>query len=426
MTKKNIFIIGSNDFNNTELKTIENAESYNFIPIFEQEEVQKESAAQDVHVIMQKARQAIEDTEGSPDAIIGFFDFPVTLITFLLCQEYNLIGPPPRSGFMCEHKYWSRLEQNKIISENVPGFQAIDTNSPPAFDDLQLDTPFWVKPVKAFSAQLGFKIENADNYTESMKVMQAEIPKFAKPFNDLLNHIELPDEIEQIDGNYSIAEEIIGGHQCTVTGYVHNGDVVNYGVVDSINYENSPSFFYYMYPSNLDESVQKRLKNISEKVMRHMGFDNSPFNIEYFYDEESDDIKLLEINPRMSQSHSDLFAKVNGSSNHEILVQLALGIEPDFKKKSGMFHYAAKFQYRLFEDGVIESVPDHERIAKIEKQYPETHIHLDVIEGQRLSELEVQDRYSFCLGNILIGGESEADLLQKYDEIIKKLAIRVN
>ena len=62
MNKKNVFVLAADDFNMMELKTVANAEQYNFIRIFEQDDVQKESAAQDVHQIMDKARSKIDNT----------------------------------------------------------------------------------------------------------------------------------------------------------------------------------------------------------------------------------------------------------------------------------------------------------------------------------------------------------------------------
>ena len=48
---------------------------------------------------------------------------------------------------------------------------------------------------------------------------------------------------------------------------------------------------------------------ITEKIISHIGFDNSAFNIEYYWDRGRDKIWLLEINTRVSQSHSDVLKK---------------------------------------------------------------------------------------------------------------------
>jgi len=81
-----------------------------------------------------------------------------------------------------------------------------------------------------------------------------------------------------------VAEEAIPGRQLTVEGYRHRGQVVIYGVIDSVCYENSPSFQRYQYPSALGADVRRRLVDISIRVVQAIGMEGMTFNIEYFYD----------------------------------------------------------------------------------------------------------------------------------------------
>ena len=60
------------------------------------------------------------------------------------------------------------------------------------------------------------------------------------------------------------------------------------------------------------------MKDLTERVMTHIGYDNAAFNIEYFWDEVQNRVWLLEINTRISQSHCDLFEKVDGISNQQV------------------------------------------------------------------------------------------------------------
>lgn len=426
MNKKNIFVVGLNDFNLGELKSIDEAEKYNFIRIFNKKELQEKQDKPDPEKFLSKAREEIKGFGGDIDGIIGFFDFPVTLLAFILAHEFKTRAPSLESAFKCEHKYWSRVEQEKVISESIPEFMPIDPIDPPDFDNIKLKKPFWIKPVKSYASYLGFKIENQDDFETCLKEIRNGIHKFADPFNYLLSFINLPEDLADVEGNFCIAEELIGGHQCTLSGYVYNGEVQNYGIVDSINYEEAPSFFYYLFPSNLPESIQDRMKAISEKVMKQIGFDNSPFNIEFFYDEETDQITLLEINPRMSQSHSDLYAKVKGSSNHEVLVKCVTDQEPDFKDKKGKYQCAAKFHYRIFkEDGIVKRVPSDDDLKEIRKEFPETIMNVEVEKGNKLSELPIQDSYSFRLVDIYTGADNEEALIEKYNKIVDKLNIEV-
>ncbi|WKN29636.1 ATP-grasp domain-containing protein [Porifericola rhodea] len=423
MSRKNILLIGYNDFNLKELETIEDAEQYNFIPLF-QSGIQKQEEI-NIEKLVSTAREALEKNDVKIDAIISFFDFPFTLIAFLLCEEYGLTGPSLVSGLKCEHKFWSRQQQREVIPQAVPPFDAIDPKNPSPFNKLNVKPPFWVKPVKAFSSQLGFRIENEADYQESMRTMAQEIGGLAKPFNYFLERADMPEDVKKVDGNYALAEGLIGGHQCTVSGYVYEGEVYSYGLVDSVCYDGTPSFFYYMLPSSLSKEVQQRMDDLTRKVMKQTGFNNSTFNIEFFYEESTDNIYLLEINPRMSQSHSDMYDKIKGHSNHQVLVKLALGEKPHFKEQQGPYNYAAKFQYRVFEDGVVEQVPSEDKIREIEKKYPDTIVKIDVKEGQRLSDLPLQDSFSYALGVVMTGAQSKAELLEKYDNIINALDIKI-
>ncbi|MDF9797644.1 hypothetical protein OKW21_002907 [Catalinimonas alkaloidigena] len=425
MDRKNIFIVGSDEFNMGELKSIEHADQYNFIPLFHINEIQQKEVKPDVRKFMEQARDQLNNFEGSIDAIISFYDFPATLIAFLLTEEYGLRGPSLESGFKCEHKYWSRLEQEKSIPDHIPDFEAVDPFTVNKIEDINLKTPFWIKPIKAYASQLGFKVENEEILEEALPKIREKIKDFGEPFNLLMEKLNMPADIQHINGNYCIAESLIGGHQCTVSGYVQNSEVKTYGIVDSINYEEVPSFFYYKLPSELPEKVQRRLHEVSAKVMKHIGYEDSTFNIEYFYDEDKDQICLLEINPRMSQSHSDLYAKVKGSSNHQLLVKLALGEQPDYKDKEGQYNYSAKFHYRVFEDGIVERLPDQDDIERIYQQYPDTHIKLQVEEGQKLSELPGQDNYSYLLAFIFTGAQTREELEQKYREIVELMHVKI-
>lgn len=421
MAKKNIFIVGIDDFNLGELNAINQAENYEFHGLFQHKDLQKKGEKIDIKAILDGCRAKLNDFSGNIDAIIGYYDFPITLIAYLLCEEYDLSAPSFASGVKCEHKYWSRLEQAKVIPEHIPEFEAVNPMTHPNLEQINLAPPFWLKPVKAYSSQLGFKINDQDELEYAVERVQEQIEIFADPFNYLLRFVTLPEEIKAIDGGFCIAEKLISGHQCTLSGYVYDHEVITYGIVDSINYEEKPSFFYYLFPSKLPQNVQDRMKDISEKVIKQISFNHSPFNIEFFYDEKQDKLHLLEINPRMSQSHSDLYAKVSGSSNHQILVELALGKKPEFNPYAGEYKYAAKFHHCVFEGDKVKNVPSDEQVKSVETEFPETIVLNEAKEGQPLSEELAHDSYSYRLATIFTGADSTDELRQKYRKILDKL-----
>ncbi len=427
---KNIFIFGIDDYNLEELKSIEQAEKYNFIPLFEASDMMilLKGDQIDYDNLIQRAKKKIDQFNGSVDAVIGFFD-PAMLPVFYLCQEYGLKGPGLFKALLCEHKYWSRLEQKKIIPDHIPDFKAFNPFDDHNLKDLLIEPPLWIKPIKSYGGQLGYKIENQQDLDKCLEEIRKNIKYFAQPFNHMLSLADtsgLDENIRKVDGNWCIAESMMQGELFTVEGFVFDGQVKQHGLFNSVTYENTTSFFAYLTPGQLDEKVKKRVLDITEKVMKQIKFNNSPFNIEFFYDKKQDKIRLLEINTRISQSHSEIFKLVHGSSNHQFLVQVATGKMPSLKNYQGKYNIAGKLHYRIFsQKGKIIETPSKHKIEQLEKEF-DAKIFLEIEKGQELSEMPGQDSFSSRLAKIHMGAQSKKELYNKYDKLVEKLNIRVH
>lgn len=417
MGKKNVFLIGLDDFNRDKLESIAQADRYEFHGILDPAEL-FETYDFPVADMMARAEAHLFDWQKSGqsiDGLTGYLDFPVSTMLPLLCSKFGLPCPSLASLLQCEHKYWSRLSQKEIIPEHIPQFYPFDPFDDQAFEGIPLEPPFWVKPIKSTGSLLGFRIKNKHDFQSAMAKIRSQIHLLAEPFNHILDQADLPDKVRAISGYYCLAESIISGRQCTVEGYSFQGEVVTFGIIDSIRYENGVSFFRYEYPSTLPDLVQNRIKEISQKIITYIGLDSSTFNIEFYWNREQDKIWLLEINPRISQSHSDSFQKVDGQSNQQITVQIACGEKPDFQKGQGLFNCAAKFFWRLFEgDAIVTRVPSQKEIQRAEQSIPGTIIIPQIKKGMRLSELLEQDSYSYAICHIFLGGSNQKDLLDKY------------
>ncbi len=411
--KKNIFVCGLDELNLGELNTIRNAEDYNFRSLLDLGRV-KSTDIYEIEELIEFAEKELDEFEGAIDSIIGFWDFPVTLLTTLLQQRFKTVGPSLESVLKCEHKYWSRLIQDQCIQPHIPRFNAIDPFSDDPYSMVSLHFPFWLKPIKAHSSQLGFIVNSRQEFDHAIEKIRTGISRFGTPFNYFLRQIDLPEEVARVDGNWCIAEEIIGGDQFTISGYVFEGNIHTYGLIDSLNYENASSFFRYRYPSHFPEELRLRMAEISVNIISRIGLDNTPFNIEFFYNSGNDHLALLEINPRISQSHADLYAKVDGASNHQVLVDISLGRRPRMPKREGRYNCASKFHYRVFKDGVVTRAPSDEDLARIREKFPGAVILPEAKEGMRLSEMKNQDSYSYRLAVIYMGAENDQELMDKY------------
>ncbi|HSH42862.1 MAG TPA: ATP-grasp domain-containing protein [Arenicellales bacterium] len=420
METKHIYIIGLNDFNLNRLRTIRDAESYEFHGVIDPA-VLTETEDFSMKDLIETARRELRGAEHGVDGLVIYFDFPVSTMWPVLCREFGLRSPSLESLLKCEHKYWSRVQQKQVIPDHVPGFAAFDPNGPDPRSDIPFDYPFWVKPIKSSGSRLGFRINNRTDFDEAVRILKDNIDSIADPFNYILQQADLPAEIARVDGHYCLAEQIIGGRQCTVEGYVFDGKPKIYGIVDSIRHKNKVSFLRYQYPSRLPLNVRKRMARIAADYVKHVGFDNSCFNIEFFWDARQDKLWFLEMNTRLAESHCDLFEKVDGRSNHEIAIDIALGRKPQFPRRQGEFKVAAKFFHRKFRDGEVVGVPSESEIREIQAAFPGTWINLQVKPGMRLSELPEQDSYSFAVAHIFMGAGSQKRLLRNYRKVRKSL-----
>ncbi|NIR32465.1 MAG: ATP-grasp domain-containing protein [Gammaproteobacteria bacterium] len=422
---KNVFVVGLDDFNRLQLQQIRNADRYRFHSLVDYEEIRRPLRFP-VGDVLRKAEGILDRFSGSVDAIVGYWDFPVSTMLPLLRQPRGLPGPTLESVLKCEHKYWSRIEQREVAAGHVPRFCAVDPFGADPRAQIDLDYPFWLKPVKSASSHLGFKIRHAADLGHAIDAIRENIAQFAEPFNYILQQAECPPEIAEIDGYHCIAEEIISaGKQCTQEGYAYHGEVTVYGTVDSIREGKHRSpFSRYQYPSSLPRRVRERMDEITRRVLTHIGYDDAPFNIEYYWNTRSDALWLLEINSRISKSHAPLFHMVDGAYHHEIMVDLALGERPSFPHRQGEFRYAAKFMCRLYRDARVTHVPDRKELEEVQRAFPEALIEIHVQPGIRLSELRNQDSYSYEVAVIFLGGNSRQELRQKYRQCIEMLPLR--
>lgn len=422
---KDIFVMGLDDFNLELLETIDDGEEYRFQSLFEYSEVVRPESGTypSIDELRGRAREILASAPGGADAVMGFWDFPTSVCVPLFARDAGLPGPSLEAVTRCEHKYWSRMEQKKALGEMIPYFQAIDPFADDPAGQVNIRYPFWIKPVKAHSSFLGFFIDSAEALEKVIPEIREKIGVVGRPFNEFLAHVELPPEIAEVDGYHCIAEEIISsGVQATLEGYAWKGAVQIFGVVDSIRSgRHRSSFSRYQYPSKLPRRVQARMTEAARKLILAIDYEGAPFNIEFFWDHKNDRIWLLEVNSRISKSHSPLFLLVDGATNQKVALDLALGRQPELPYRQGPHKLAGKFMMRLFKDkigdGVVEAVPSQEDLDRIAETYPEARVHLLVEKGVRLSDLPFQDSYSYEIAVVFLGADRQKQLLDRFSKV---------
>ena len=426
VSEKNIFVFGADRFNLDQMQALDTAINYRFHELFSHQEV-KAGPEFPVKQLYEGAIEKLNQFPGSIDAIVGYWDFPVSTMLPLLRERYSLPSPSFEAVLKCEHKYWSRLEQSRVIPEFIPEFCVVDPHADNYRQQISVTYPFWIKPVKAGSSHLGFKVTNDKELEYAINCIRKNIFRFAKPFNYLLQFADLPDEVAAIDGNHCIVESIISrGRQCTLEGYVYKGEVSVYGIVDSIRESKHRSCFSrYQYPSTIPHRIHQKMISVTERFLTHITYDNGPFNIEYYWESSNDSIWLLEINTRISKSHCPLFRDVDGASHQKVMIETALGEKPDFPHRQGKYRVAAKFMWRIFEDAKVKRVPTEAELSALHDRFPSAEIQLHIKEGILLSSLKDQDSYSYEIAAIFLGGNSQKELLQKYRNVQQAMNIEL-
>jgi hypothetical protein len=414
----NIFVIGLDEENRRVLDRLPWAGTYRFHGLLSPEELQHGEI--DFEALLKTAQHELDAFDGDVGAIVSYWDFPAASLVPILCARYDLPSVSLEAVLKCEHKYWSRLEQRKVIDE-LPAFGVVDLDDEKPAPPEGVEFPMWLKPVKSFSSELAFKADNDEEFADAVAEIRAGVGRVGEPFDYVLQQVKLPPEIAEVGGAACLAEEALHGVQAAVEGYVHHGEVVVYGALDSINYGDSSSFLRHQYPSQLGEEPVRRMREVAERVMKQIGYDNATFSIEFFCDPESGQVALLEINPRHSQSHAELFEFVDGVANHEIMVRLGLGQDPGRRPTKGKYQIAAKWYLRRFEDGVVTRVPTREEIEAVQERLDGTQVEIIPEVGQRLSDLPEQDSYSFELAHLFVAGHTEQEMIEKYEACVAAL-----
>ena len=112
-----------------------------------------------------------------------------------------------------------------------------------------------------------------------------------RPFNQLVRALTNLDH----DADWFIGEQLIRGVQVTLDGFAFDGEPTIAGVVDSVMFPGTSTFERFDYPSRMiPKPVQARMVDVAERLVRGLGIRQAQFNIELFWDEKSDAIRVIE------------------------------------------------------------------------------------------------------------------------------------
>ncbi len=178
-------------------------------------------------------------------AVVSTDDYPGSALGAVLTRELGLPGVESRVNLICQHKYLSRVEQQRLVPEAVPAFAAIDVAARAKPPDASL-FPAFVKPVKSFFSIGAQEIASPDALV-ALKRHWAGLDDFFLPLDRVLErHAGIGAGTVRL-----IAETVLKGRQVTVEGYAFGGEVSILGVVDSVFFPGTLAFSRFDYPSSL-------------------------------------------------------------------------------------------------------------------------------------------------------------------------------
>ena len=347
----------------------------------------------------------------------------------VLAKRMGLPGTNPAAVLTAQHKYYARRLIADVAPEASIRFEVFDYREASP-ERITLPFPLFVKPVKSTYSILARRVENFAELKQHLTF---------KPFEKhILERLIRPaDQLNDdfmgfaIDVHHLVAEEVVEGTQVTVEGFVEEGRVTLFGVVDSVMFPGTSAFERFEYPSRLPEDVQQRMHALTEKLIAGFGFDHGMFNAEYFYQADTGAIKVIEINPRIAYQFADLYQKVDGFSSYECQIALAVGNNAGsnagssatavVRKRAGRYKHAASFVLRSFEHKPLKRVPSLARVAEVERRFEDSRIMLYVKQGASLArEFKWLGSYRYCLINL--GGHSHDDLHDRYHAARRELA----
>jgi biotin carboxylase len=348
--------------------------------------------------------------------VISSDDYPGSALAAAVAKRLGHPAPDPELVLICQHKYLSRVAQEKHAPNAVPPFALIDvangTCLPPT-----LAFPIFIKPVKSFFS-IGAERISSQSELSARLLRWKELDGFFLPLDRMLQRYAGT----SIGTHRLIAEGLLEGEQVTVEGYTFGGKAHIMGVVDSIMFPGTLAFARFDYPSALPQNVQARMAEIATTVMEGLSFDNGLFNIEMVYEVETDCIAIIEINPRMASQFADLYEKVDGTNSYQVLLDIAQGREPQFRRKSGRYAFAASCVLRSFEDQVVAALPTEADLELLAGFYPDIRIELHGELGKKLSD-ELHDGSSYRYGIINLGGRDRADVLAQFESCRQRMGV---
>ena len=346
-----------------------------------------------------------------------------TLAAAMLAEKMGWPGTPPAAVVACQHKLYARQVLLQVCPEASISFQRM----PAAYGEPVpdgLNYPTFVKPVKAAFSVLAKVVQSQEELHQFTRFGAYElwvIKRLVEPFERITKKL-----LPQAGTAHSMILETPASaptaQQYSLDGIAFKGDIKPLGVVDSIMYPGTQAFMRFDYPSRLPQNIQDRALDVATKFLTAIGYCHGLFNMEFFYDTETDKLTVIEFNPRMASQFADLYLRVDGVDLYAMALEMAHGRDPWLLPNTAPCAIVATSAvYRVFDSAQptlqqsIPAMPTDAQLLNLKQQFPDLLLFsFPKTGGSTARDFKWLGSYRY--GILHLGAQSEADLQSRLKE----------
>jgi biotin carboxylase len=361
------------------------------------------------------ARQARRALRERWQGVLSHHEQFGALAAALVAERTGLRGPKPQAVIACQHKLHARQLLQRVAPEACPWFTGLDAAYGADIPE-GLRYPCFVKPVKAAFSVLARRVDSRDELQRFTRFGRRElwvIRRLVEPFEREARKC-LP--VEAGTAHRMLLEEPVQGPQYNLDGWMHNGQLHVLGFADAVMYPGTQAFMRFELPSRLSQRAREHAVDVARRFLGAAGFDQGFFNMEFFHDETTGRLSVIEFNPRLASQFGDLYLRVNGRDPHRMALALATGDDPMAvpvtEPASGA---AASFVYRAFDAARVPAMPSPAQQAALRAQFPDALLYVMPKSGHGLAR-DFKWLGSHRYGILHLGGRDAADLRRRCEQ----------
>jgi biotin carboxylase len=352
---------------------------------------------------------AIANWAGTTDGVMSSSDYPGATAAAAISTGLGLPGSRPADSMRAAHKGLARAVAQRVLPDATPSFVVLDPDRLGALPET-LPMPAYVKPAKGAYSVLARRVEDREQLVAFLG--ETAVRDYREHYLAIYRRLVQRYLGGEVDGAEFVAESVLRGRLVTVEAFATGDGVTVLGVVDSLRHPVTGSFIGFEYPSLLPDAVQRRLEHATARLGEAFGLRWTMFNVELMWDPDADNIGIVELNARMCGQFADLYEKVDGIHGHRIALDLACGVVPQLKKRSGPCLVAASYPLRVFEPVRVEHAPSPAQLADALSGLPGALAWNEVSTGDVLDDfVAADDGKSYRYAVLNVGAGSRAALI---------------